>query len=493
MSKNKKSKKDKVRKIKVRVVGIGGGGGSVASKISRKVKEASFYAVDTDARALKRVSKNVKKVRLGKDITRGLGTGMDFEMGEKIAKEEKSEIKEIFKDQDVVILIGCLGGGFASGAASILADESKKMGNITYGVFTLPFQFEGRKKAKIAKKSLKKIKKNIDAFSIIPNDRIFKIIEKSAPLKEALAVINQHLAQSIRGLLETIYGTGIINIDFADLETVFSGRGKLAYLNSIRVKKKDKKEKVFKKIIGSPLYPYTIKNGKGVLFNISGQRNLSLAQVNNVAEAISKKVSRSAKIIFGISKSKKKTITRVNLLVVGCDESNLLGKKKQKSKKRKKTKKKERVLEEIPEEKTKKVKIENLGLPPKTVNLLSKNQIKTVAGLIRRKKESLLDIDGIGPGRLKKVDEALELLGLNLKKKEPEKKKGAEKTKKKQEDKEKQKKEKKSKKKKKKKDKKKKKKIRKNALQVKEDIKKAKKEIISKENMWEKPTFLRKK
>ncbi len=476
-----KKKTSKIKKIKVRVVGIGGGGGSIVSKISKKVKKASFCAIDTDARALKRLSRKVKKIRLGKEITHGLGTGMDFEMGKKIAKKEKDKIKKIFKGQDIIILIGCLGGGFASGTASYLARKSKRMGNITYGVFTLPFKFEGSKKKKIAKKALKKIRKSVNAYSYIPNDRIFRIIEKSAPLKKALAVINEHLSQSIRGLLEIIYGTGIINIDYADLKTIFSGKGKLAYLNSIRVKKKDSREKVFESITSSPLYPYTIERGKNVLFNISAQRNLSLAQVNKVAEAISEKVSRSAKIIFGISKSKKVTITRVNLLVVGC-KGRKKKKKKKKKKKRKKKTKKIKDFKGLSKERIKKIKIKELGLPSKTTSLLTSDRIKTIAGLIRRTRESLLDIKGMGKARLEKVNKVLKKLGVSLKKSEKKKVKKKVKKKTKEEKEEEKKKE----------EKVETRKIRKNALQVKEDLKKAKKEIISKENMWEKPTFLRK-
>ncbi len=331
-----------MRNIKVRLVGIGGGGGSVVSSVSYKVKRASFFAVDTDVRSLKALSRKVKKIHFGQDVTHGLGTGMDFELGKESIKNEKEKIKNIFKDQDIIILVGCLGGGLASGAASVLADLSKKAGSLTYGIFTLPFKFEGKRKAKIAKKSLKEIRNHVNAFSVIPNERIFQIIEKTAPLKKALAVINNHLSQSIQGLIEVIYETGLINIDFADLETIFLGRGKLAYLNSIKINKNDDRKELAKKLIDSPLYPYSIDGGEAVLFNISGQKNLPLSQVNKIAEAISEKVYKNAKIIFGISDSKNKTVTKVNLLVVGCDQAKFF-KKGEKKKPKKRTLKKKNV------------------------------------------------------------------------------------------------------------------------------------------------------
>jgi len=340
-TKSTKKTEPKMRNIKVRLIGIGGGGGSIVSSVSCKVKGASFFAVDTDIRALKGLSRKIKKIHFGQDITHGLGTGMDFEIGKESIKNEKEKIKNIFKDQDIVVLVGCLGGGLASGAASVLADLSKKAGNLTYGIFTLPFKFEGKRKAKIAKKSLKEIRNHINAFSVIPNERIFQIIEKTAPLKKALAVINNHLSRSIQGLIEVIYETGLINIDFADIETIFSGRGKLAYLNSIKINKNDDKKELAKKLIDSPLYPYSIDGGEAVLFNISGQKNLSLSQVNKIAEAISEKVYKNAKIIFGISNSKNKTITRVNLLVVGCDQAKFFKKDEEKKIKKRILKKKE--------------------------------------------------------------------------------------------------------------------------------------------------------
>jgi len=417
--KNMKKIEPKMRSIKVRLVGIGGGGGSVVSSVSCKVKGSSFFAVDTDTRALKGLSRNVKKIPFGQNITHGLGTGMDFEIGKESIKNEKEKIKSIFKDQDVIILVGCLGGGLASGAASTLADLSKKAGNITYGIFTLPFKFEGKRKAKIAKKALKEIRNHVNAFSVIPNERIFQVIEKTAPLKKALAVINNHLSQSIQGLIEVIYETGLINIDFADLETIFAGRGRLAYLNSIKINKNDDKKELAKKLINSSLYPYSIDGGEAVLFNISGQKNLSLSQVNRIAETISEKVYKNAKIIFGISDSKSKTATRVNLLVVGCDQAKFF-KKEEEIKTKKKTKKEGRVR-----------------LIKKT-----KNKPKNVAKKTKKTKPKK---------KTKKINIRIEPERIQVKK------------------------------------------IRKNALQVKEDIKKEKEDIISRENLYKIPTFLRKK
>jgi len=416
----------KMKNIKVRLVGIGGGGGSIVSSVSCKVKGASFFAVDTDVRALNGLSRKVKKICFGEDITHGLGTGMDSELGRESIKNEKDKIKNIFKDQDVVILVGCLGGGLASGTASVLADLSKKAGSITYGIFTLPFNFEGKRKAKIAKKSLKEIRSYVNAFSVIPNERIFQTIDKAVPLKKALAVINNHLSQSIQGLVEVIYETGLINIDFADLEAIFAGRGSLAYLNSIKINKNDDKKELAKKLINSSLYPYSIDGGEAVLFNISGQKNLSLSQVNKIAETISEKVHKNAKIIFGISDAKSKTVTRVNLLVVGCDQATFF--KKDEEKKIKKNIKKKVLKKKVTKKKVEKVVLKKN----------EKSKVKKVKKVVQKKKDKKVKIE-----LKEKIGEIQ--------------------------------------------------KIRKNALQVKEDIKKEEEDIISKENLYKIPTFLRKK
>ena len=419
MTKKKKTKNIKnteskpMRNIKVRLVGIGGGGGSIVSSVSCKIKGASFFAIDTDVRSLNGLSRKVRKIHFGQDITHGLGTGMDFDIGKESIKNETEKIKNIFDGQDIVILVGCLGGGLASGAASVLADLSKKSGSITYGIFTLPFKFEGKRKAKIAKKSLIEIRNHVNAFSVIPNERIFKIIEKTAPLKKALAVINNHLSQSIQDLIEVIFDTGLINIDFADIEAIFSGSGKLAYLNSVKINKNDDKKELAKKLIDSALYPYGIDGGDAVLFNIFGKKNLSLAQVNQIAEIISEKVYKNAKIIFGISDSRNKTITRVNLLVTGCDQAKFFKKdeekkakknilKNQKKKKKKNIvqpkKKVEKKIEKVKKIKRKKRVVKNVKIEIKKeepeIKKIRKNALQ-VKEDIKKEEEEIISKENL--------------------------------------------------------------------------------------------------
>jgi len=318
-----KAETDKIKKIKIRVIGIGGGGGNIVSEIAQRIrKKVSFFAANTDLKALNSLPRNVKKFQFGQNLTQGLGTGMNPEIAKAAAESEKERVKQILGGQNFVILIACLGGGVASGASSIFAKISQNLGNLTYGIFTLPFSFEGEKKKEIARDTLRKLRRKLNAFTILPNERIFQIIEKSTPLKEALSTINKSLADSLQSLIEIISLPGLINIDFADLKTIFEGRGSLAYLNVIEIEK-DKEKEVIEKAFSSSLYPYNIEGAKGVLFNISGPKDLSLSQVNQISKMIFERVNKEAKIIFGISRTHprggypKKSGTKVTLLATG--------------------------------------------------------------------------------------------------------------------------------------------------------------------------------
>jgi len=321
-----------VKKIKIRVIGIGGGGGNIVSEIAQRIKnKVSFFAANTDFKALNSLPRNIGKFQFGQNLTQGLGTGMNPEIGETAAENERERIKQILGGQNFVILIACLGGGVASGAGSIFAKISQDLGNLTYGIFTLPFSFEGEKKMEIAKDALRKLKRKLNAFTILPNERIFQIIEKNTPLKKALSTINKSLTDSLQNLIEIISRPGLINIDFADLKTIFEGRGSLAYLNVIEIEKGKEKEAI-EKAFSSQLYPYNIEGAKGVLFNISGPKDLSLAQVSQISKMIFEKVDKEAKIIFGISRLQKNSGTKVTLLATGCSRPRLIFEPKEKKK-----------------------------------------------------------------------------------------------------------------------------------------------------------------
>ena len=327
VKKIKNVSQDTVHKTRVRIIGVGGGGGTIVSEIISRMKKADFVVANTDAKALRNI-KQAKKFQFGQNITNGLGTGMNVEVGESAALEEKDKIEKLFEGQDICIIVSSLGGGAGSGATPIFAKISKNTGCLTYGIFTMPFEFEGEKKMEIAREALDKIRPHLNAFSVIPNERIFKIIDKNTPLKDALSAINERLAQNLEGLIEMIYLPGLINIDFADLRTILSGKGKLAYLNTIEINEPDKEEAV-KRVITSPLYAYTIKGAKGIVYNIVGSKAIQLSEVSKISKVISESINKNAKIIFGINQGQKNPDKiKITLLATGCVTKDVIQIKK---------------------------------------------------------------------------------------------------------------------------------------------------------------------
>jgi len=333
--KSLRAKEEFLKTTKMRVIGIGGGGSNIVAEIALRIKKPSFVAANTDLQALKNLKKKISVFPFGLNLTSGLGTGMNPELGKEAAQQEKEKIKKLLEGQDFCIFVVSLGGGAGSGAAPVFAKAAKEMGVMSLGVFTLPFKFEGEKKQEIAKEALKKIKPLLNALIVIPNDRIFLSIEKTTPLREALSSINKILAESLEGLIETIYSPGLINIDFADLGAVLRGYSKMAYLNTTEVQGENRAEEAIKKALNCHLFPYSIKGAKKILFNVSGEKELSLADVSQVSRAIFELVNPEAQIIFGISQNPKyKGKIRLCLLATGCPVKIFSEKKKGKTKKK---------------------------------------------------------------------------------------------------------------------------------------------------------------
>lgn len=378
--KKKREKEEKVfvPEIKLKLIGIGGGGSSIVSEIAEEVKNASFFAADT-IQTLKEVNKKVKFFHFGQKLTRGLGTGMNPELGEKAGQEEKERLKEILKETDFCILIASLGGGTGSGASPIFAEISRQLGNLTLGIFFLPFEFEGKRKLEIAKNSLEKLRPNLNASIIIPNERIFQIVDKKTPLKTALSTINKFLADNLSGLIEMIYSSGLINISFADIKTTLEGRGKLLYLNTAEIQKEEQIEELTKKILSTPFYPYSPKEATGILFNIDGGLNLSLGGVEQIGKTISESINPKAKIAFGVTKNSGDKI-KLTLLANGCKWEEWEKEKQTSVRKiQEKSKKKAKKIEKRPTELLKVPEPEITQPLPEEVNPvrdLSLNEVK---------------------------------------------------------------------------------------------------------------------
>ena len=391
--------KGPIKKIKIRVVGIGGGGGSIVSEVCQRILpqgkgKISFVVANTDLKALKKTSFQTIRFSFGQNLTFGLGTGMNPRLGRSAAQKEKEKIKKILEGQDLIIFVSSLGGGVGSGATPVFAKICQGLGILTLGFFTLPFKFEGEKKMEIAKDSLRKLKPYLNALSIIPNERIFQVIDKKTPLTNAFSVINKTLSKSLEGLLEIIYQPGLINIDFADLKTILTGNipepsfGKIAYLNTIEVEGQNKVPEAIKKLISSPLYPYSISGVQGILFNISGQPNLKLTEVNEISQAIFNESRGEAKIIFGVSENRElKDKLKIIILAVGCKTNFISSKMKAREKKISKVKKQKIKAKSETE---KKVLATPVGFFEKTSQKIRRNALQ-VKRALQEEEEKILE------------------------------------------------------------------------------------------------------
>ncbi|MCX6720618.1 MAG: cell division protein FtsZ [Candidatus Staskawiczbacteria bacterium] len=303
-------------KAKIKVIGVGGGGGSIVSEIGRSLEKATFVVADTDIRALKKKA-GIKYFWFGEELTHGLGTGVNVELAKQAAESARGKISGFFKDQDIIIFVASLGGGLGSGATQVFAEAAKEFGGITFGIFTMPFKFEGKNKYRIAQNALKILKQSLNVSLVIPNEKIFKIIDSSTPITNAFSTVNISLIGSLESLIDLIYNPGVINIDFADLRTILRGRGNSAFLNTIEEFGKDRVEKTCENIFKNPLLQNSSFKADKILFDIAGSENLSMFEVQKISSHIAN-LNPTAKIIFGISKDHKlKNKIKTTILMTG--------------------------------------------------------------------------------------------------------------------------------------------------------------------------------
>jgi cell division protein FtsZ len=359
---HKKEKDDTlVKKVKIKVIGVGGGGGNIVSELSKKLKDFSsqkvdFVAANTDNQALGALSRNIKKFPFGQKLTRGLGAGRDVSVGSTAAKEDVEKIKNLFSDnKDLYIIVSSLGGGTGTGAAPVFLKTASQMNLMTLGIFTLPFSFEGKKKMDMAQNSINEMKDHLNAYMVLPNEKIFGLTKEEVSFTDSLNLLNNHLANSLEGLLRTIYSPGVINIDWADIRTILEGRKNRAYLNVAKGRGAQNLEELLKKLIKNPILDYNFENADNIMFNIEGSKDMSLQSLSLISEKISE-TSPNARIIFGLtSNPKMKNEIKVTILSTGSLEKKP---KKEKKLKIKKEVKKEEKKEEIIEEKVRRTAIE---------------------------------------------------------------------------------------------------------------------------------------
>ncbi len=282
----------------IRVFGVGGSGGSAVTRmIEQGQKGVEFIVVNTDAQALHH-NPAKKKIHIGKTTTRGLGAGMDPEMGYKAAEENAEDITEAVKGADMVFITCGLGGGTGSGAAPFVAQAARESGALTVAVVTKPFEFEGAQRSQIAEAALNELADKVDTIITIPNDRLLQIIDKKTSLIDAFSVVDEVLRQGVQGISDLITVPGLINVDFADVKSVMQDAGS-ALMGIGRASGENRAIDAAKAAIDSPLLEMSIDGAQGILFTVTGGANLGMFELNEAARVITENADPNARIIFG--------------------------------------------------------------------------------------------------------------------------------------------------------------------------------------------------
>ncbi len=282
----------------IKVVGVGGAGGAAVNRmIEAGVENVEFIAINTDAQAL-HYSKADKKVHIGKDTTKGLGSGANPKTGQLAAEESSDEIKKALHGADMVFVTLGAGGGTGSGAGHIVAKLAKDDGALVVGFATKPFAFEGDKRRRNAEEAIDKLRQSVDTLIIVPNDRLLQTIDRQTPLIEAFKVADDVLRQGVQGISDLITVHGLINLDFADVKTVMINAG-TALMGIGRASGDDRAVKAAKQAIESPLLEVSIDGARGILFNVIGGEDLAMHEINTAAETITAAADPEANIIFG--------------------------------------------------------------------------------------------------------------------------------------------------------------------------------------------------
>ena len=303
---------------RIKVIGIGGSGkGALNHMINSKLQGVEFVAMNTDTQDLHH-SLAEKKIHIGKNLTKGLGAGMDPEIGKRSAEETREEIQDVIKGADMVFIAGGMGGGTGTGAAPVVASVAKNEGILTIGVVTKPFFFEGASRMKLAERGLEELEKEVDALIVIPNDRLLSVIDKNTTVKQAFEMCDEVLKQAVEGISDIIRTAGTINLDFADIKRILKDSG-TALMGVGRGMGENRAREAATAAVNSPLLDVSIHGAKGVLFAIYGAEDLGMFEVQEAAKIITESVDKDAKIIFGIATDStlKKDEIKVTVIATG--------------------------------------------------------------------------------------------------------------------------------------------------------------------------------
>lgn len=282
---------------KIIVIGVGGGGNNAVNRmIDEGIMGVEFVCVNTDKQHLSNC-KAGNCIQIGEKLTKGLGAGADPEVGKAAAEENREELTELVKGADMVFVTCGMGGGTGTGAAPVIAGIAKEMGILTVGIVTKPFRFEARSRMNNATSGIDELKKNVDTLIVIPNDKLLEIVDRRTSMPDALKKADEVLQQGVQGITDLINVPGLINLDFADVQTVMKDKG-IAHIGIGTGSGDDKCVEAVKEAISSPLLETTIEGASHVIINISG--DVGLQEANDAAMYIEELTGENTNIIFGV-------------------------------------------------------------------------------------------------------------------------------------------------------------------------------------------------
>ena len=286
-------------KAKIKVIGVGGGGGNAVDRmVEDMVEDVEFISANTDSKALAK-SKATKRIQLGEKLTKGLGAGSKPEVGKRAAEETRELLAEaIGSDTNLLFITAGMGGGTGTGAAPVIAAVAREMGILTIGVVTKPFDFEGISRMRNAEAGIEELKKHVDTIVVVPNDRLDSIIDDDATIEDSFRIADEVLRQGVSGISGVILDDGLINLDFADVETVMKDKG-LAHMGVGRATGNNKIEKATQEALNSPLLETSVKGAKFILITFTGDNSMALKAVRNAATEVKKALNPEAVIILG--------------------------------------------------------------------------------------------------------------------------------------------------------------------------------------------------
>ena len=299
----------------IKVVGVGGSGGNAIARMKKfKIANVELISMNTDAQDLLLKDADVK-IRIGRKTTRGLGAGMQPSVGRKAAIEQKEEIRQALEGADIVFITTGLGGGTGSGAASVVAGLAKEMGALTIGVVTTPFDFEGKMRAEIAEKARRRLRKKTDTLILISNTNLIRALDSTTSVSEAFQECDEILRQAVKGISDLVMLPGIVNVNFADIKSIMADSG-TAFLGIGMASGKRRAAKAAKEALTSPLLNVSISDASGILFNISGSEDISLYEINEAAEVITRNGGEDTKVIFGAIQDEKLPKGNIKVTVI---------------------------------------------------------------------------------------------------------------------------------------------------------------------------------